>query len=425
MNPIPQEDPGRSVPVGGGKSRTVHFEVSLKSLFLVLALLAGAWLLVHILPALLVLLVALMLVGALTPFITRLERRKVSRFAAICLVFGLGATLVVSVAVLTVPTVVAQVRDVAEHEAEIRERIAGYLEHSRFTARLAPGIRNLSYAKLLQSSRARLLTAGTRMVEIVAYGVAAVFLAFYVTLDRDRLRGVLFAVVPRSHHIRLSRILLNLGRIVGGYIRGQVLTCLLMSGFILVLLLACRVPHALALAVFGGVMDLLPYIGIFLTMAPVVLAAAVKGPAVAGIVFVLMLAYEEFESRVLVPLVYGRAMRLPSSVVLFSLILGTTLAGIIGALLALPLAAAVFMLVEELRVELPGETMQPADVAQRRADHRGEREYERRAEHMPAREAAAIAVEISDNRKKAEGAVEQAQAVAAEEEAARRKQLVP
>jgi hypothetical protein len=141
-------------------------------------------------------------------------------------------------------------------------------------------------------------------------------------------------------------------------------------------------------------------------MGPAVLAASAKGAVVAGIVFVLMLAYEEFESRVLVPLVYGRSLRLPSSVVLFSLILGTTLAGIAGALLALPLAAAVLMLIEELRVDLPGETMQPEDIEQRREDVRSEKEYERRAESMTAGEAAAVAVEISGTRKKEEGDAE-------------------
>jgi predicted PurR-regulated permease PerM len=233
-------------------------------------------------------------------------------------------------------------------------------------------------------------------------------------IDRDRLRGALFAVVPRSHHIRLSRILLGLATIVGGYIRGQLLTCLLMSGFILVLLLVCGVPNALAIAVFGGLMDLLPYIGVFLTMAPVVLAAWEQGPVIAGAVFVLMLGYEEFESRVLVPLVYGRALRLPASVVFFSLILGMAMAGLVGALLALPLAAAVLMLVEELRVELPGEVVQPEDLAQQRADSRGEREYERRAESMPADQAAAIAVEISGERKKTEVAAAHAHAAAVE-----------
>jgi len=60
----------------------------------------------------------------------------------------------------------------------------------------------------------------------------------------------------------------------------------------------------------------LPYVGIFLTMGPAVAAALPFGPAIVVVVFALMFAYEEFESRVLVPVVYGRALRLPSSVVL-------------------------------------------------------------------------------------------------------------
>ncbi len=408
-------DPEHAAPADG-KARAVRFEFTMKSLFAVMGLIAGIWLVLHALPVLLTLVAALMLVGALNPFVAWLEERRMPRFYAICLVFGFGAVIAVTLFILTVPTVIAQGRMLVERAPEIREKTAGFLEQSRITVALGNAVRNARYEELLSASSSTLVMAGTRLFTILAYGMAAVFLAFYMLIDRDRLRGALFAVVPRSHHIRLSRIILNLGKIVGGYIRGQVLTCVLMSGFIFVLLLVCRVPNALAIAVFGGAMDLLPYIGIFLTMAPAVLAASVKGPVIAGIVFAVMLAYEELESRVLVPLVYGRAMRLPSSVVLFSLILGTVLAGIVGALLALPLAAAVLMLIDELRVELPGEAMQPADLEQLREDDRGEQEYERRAEHLPAQEAAAIAVEISGNREKEEGEVEKAQAALDDED---------
>src|ERR1035437_6183497 len=85
-----------------------------------------------------------------------------------------------------------------------------------------------------------------------------------------------------------------------------------------------------------------------------------------------MLAYEEFESRVLVPRICGRALRLPSSVVLFALLAGGTLMGILGALLALPVAATVRMIIEELRVELPGEQEQIEDTRLREADDRSE-----------------------------------------------------
>jgi predicted PurR-regulated permease PerM len=407
----------KRVSVAEGEPNVVRFELSWPSLLIVLAVIASVWLLLHLLPALLVLVAAFIVVGALNPLVALIEKRKVRRVFALCIVFGLGAVLAAALLTFTIPTLTAQVKSLADHEPELREKLAGYLEHSPLTANLADELRNVRYAELLKSSSASLFSLSTRLVEVLAYGVAAIFLAFYMMIDRDQLRGALFAVVPRSHHIRLSRILLNLATIVGGYIRGQVLTCLLMGAFILVLLLACRVPNALAIAIFGGVMDLLPYIGIFLTMGPAVLAAALVGPTTAIVVFTLMLAYEEFESRVLVPVVYGRALRLPSSVVFFSLIVGTTLAGIAGALLALPIAAAVLMLVEELRVELPGETPQPEDIAQRQKDAHTEREYERRAESLPAEQAAAVAVEISHERKKAEGDAEKAEAESPEKTA--------
>ena len=80
--------------------------------------------------------------------------------------------------------------------------------------------------------------------------------------------------------------------------------------------------------------------------------------------------------------------------------------GIIGALLALPVAAAVLMLIEELRVDLPGQQEQAEDVETRERDDRGEEEYERRAEGMPAEQAAAIAVEISTDRQKEDSKTE-------------------
>jgi hypothetical protein len=135
-------------------------------------------------------------------------------------------------------------------------------------------------------------------------------------------------------------------------------------------------------------------------VGPAVLAALPRGTGVTLVVFVLMAAYEEFESRVLIPRIYGRALRLPSSVVLFALLAGGTLMGILGALLALPVAATVMMLVEELRVELPGEQEGPADTSLREGDDRAEEEYERRTQGVGAEQAAGIADEISQDRRR-------------------------
>jgi putative heme transporter len=375
---------------------------------MVALLLVGAslWLLIQLWPVLLVLVAALLAAGTLSPAVRWLEEKRVRRSGGIAIVFAVFFILALLVVFLTIPTLVSQGAALLEHEPALRARLADQLAGTHLTAPLAHWLRGFKYDAPTGTIGATAFAYSVRVIAAAAYGVSALFLALYIMIDRDRLRGGLFAVVPRSHHVRLSRIMMNLETIVGAYIRGQVITSLLMAVFTFVLLKACGVENALALAVFAGLADVLPYIGALLSVGPAFLAALARGPVIAAAVLVLMLAYEEFESRVLVPRIYGRALRLPSSVVLFALLAGGTLMGILGALLALPVAAAVMMLIDELRVELPGEQEQPVNTQVREADDRGEEEYERRTEGVGAEEAAAIAVEISADRRKEEAAVE-------------------
>ena len=386
---------------GGDRARLVRFELSPRTMVALVLVGASLWLLIRLWPVLLVLVVALLVAGTLSPAVRWLEEKRLGRGAGIAIVFTVFFILALLVVVLTIPTLVSQAEALLEHEPALRARLADHLAGSRLSAPLADWLRGLKY-DTTSTIGATAFAYSIRVFGAAAYGVSALFLALYIMIDRDRLRGGLFAVVPRSHHIRLSRIMMNLETIVGAYIRGQMVTSLLMTSFAFVLLTACGVENALALAVFAGLADILPYVGALLSVAPAVLAALSQGPVVAAVVLVLMLAYEELESRVLVPRIYGRALRLPSSVVLFALLAGGTLMGVLGALLALPVAAAAMMLIEELRVELPGEQEQPVDTDLREADDRGEEEYERRTEGVGAEEAAAIAVEISADRLKEE-----------------------
>jgi predicted PurR-regulated permease PerM len=390
----------KDVPVATRRPRTVRIVIAPKSMVLAVLVAAASWMLVRLVPALMVLVVALMIVGSLTPAVRALQARGMGRRVAILVVFGLLLLVFIGMATLTVPALIAQVSNLVEQEPALREHLAQWLARFRPTEFAAEIVRDVHYDALAKGAAADALALSARFIEIVAYAAGAFFLALYMMFDSDRLRAALFRATPRAHHLRLSRVLLNLELIVGGYIRGQLLTCLLMGAFMFVLLTACGVPNALALSAFGGVADVFPFVGIFLTMIPALLASLAQGAVVTLVVLVLMLAYEEFESRVLVPLVYGRALRLPSSVVLFALIAGGTLAGIAGALLALPVAATILMLIDELRMEMPGEDPQREDVETQRRDERVEAEYQRRTEGMPAGEAAAVAVEISQAQRK-------------------------
>jgi predicted PurR-regulated permease PerM len=394
----------------GEKRRVVRFEVSPATMIQLILAVACIWLLIRLWPVFLVLVVALLIVGTMSPAVSWMEARHVKRGLGIGIVFTLLFGIATLAVTLTIPSLVEQASALVEQWPTFRAHLSDYLARSNLTAPLAEWLRNFKYVVSSSAISTTAFDFSMRIFEITAYGASAIFLALYIMIDRDRLRGGLFAAVPRSHHIRLARVMMNLETIVGAYIRGQLITCLLITAFSFVLLLACGVPNAMALAVFAGMADVLPYVGAFLSIGPMVLAALARGPVVVVVVLLIMLTYEEFESRVLVPRIYGRALRLPASVVLLALLVGGTLMGILGALLALPVAATVMMLIDELRVELPGQREQVADVQQRIGDEREEEEYERRTEGISAEQAAAIAVEISDDRRKEEsspsGAVE-------------------
>jgi len=394
---MPNQEPDGSPP-GESRPRVIRIEPSPGTIIALLILIASLWVLNRLLPVVLVLVAALIIVGTISPAVQWFEERRMHRSLGIAIVFSALLLVTVLFITMTIPSLMAQATTLLDQEPVLRERLAKWLAGSHLTSPLADLLRNVRSGDLVRMAASNAIAFSTRVVAIFAYIMSSVFLALYIMIDRDRLRGGLFLVVPRSHHIRLSRVMLNLETIVGGYIRGQVITSAFMAAFVFILLKACGVPSALSIAVFAGVADVLPYIGALLSVGAAAAAALSRGPVIIMIVLAFMLAYEEFESRVIVPRVYGRVLRLPSSVILFSLLAGSVLLGIVGALLALPVAAAVLMLIEELRVELPGQKEQAADVEIRERDDRGEEEYERRAEGMPAEQAAAIAVEISTDR---------------------------
>lgn len=371
--------------------RTIRFELAPRTVVLLLAVIASVWLWMRLLPVMLVLVVALFLVGTLNPVVEWLEQRGVKRRVAITLVFVTLLVTVVVIGGVTLPPLATQATTILEKAPAFQGKVVALLARSRISAPLADSIRN--FHGLTKPDGAAALEFSWRAAELIGYGVSAVFLALYLLLDRDRVRGALFAVVPRRHHIRLSRVLVKLEVIVGGYIRGQVVTSSLMALFTFLLLTITGVQDAIALAVFAGVADVLPYIGVFLSVGPAVVAALSRGAVWTLIVLGTMLVYEEFESRVLLPRIYGRALRLPSWVVMLALLAGGTIGGILGALLALPVAAAIRMLLVEIGPDLPGDI--EADDGRRARAERAQIEYELLSSGKDAVEAAAIALEIT------------------------------
>jgi predicted PurR-regulated permease PerM len=360
------------------------------------------WIALQLATVLMVVTIALVLVGTFDPLVAWLERHGLRRGRALALVM-LAVTLAVGgLLLLSVPPLLVQLVHVIEHAPASRDHLVALLQDDTWARPLVQVIKAVPLDDLVIDAGHAIVGYSSAMFSILGYGITTLFLAIYLLADPIRAKGIVYAVVPRHHHMKLARILLELKVIVGGYMRGQLITSLAIAGFVFAVLSICRADDALALALFAGVTDIIPFVGGYVASAPVIVAVSGHGTAMTIVVASLMFAYQEFESRILIPRVYGRVLRLPPAIVLIALLVGGTLLGVVGALLALPIAAGLRMLLHELRVELPGEA--PTSARTQVDDERVEQLYEGLAEGATAANAGAIADELAGQLKEAAAA---------------------
>lgn len=371
----------------------VRIEIAPRTILLLLLAAAGVWIALQLETIFVVVTIALVMVGTLDPMVAWFERHAIRRGRALALIFVAIALLAAGVLLLTVPPLVSQLLHLIEDAPRGRDKIIEWLRQYKLARPFVQAIKAVPINDLVVRAGNTMVGYSANILTVVGYAISTTFLAIYLLADPVRSKGLIYAVVPRHHHIKVARILLGLKAIVGGYMRGQLITSVAIAVFTFGVLTAFRVDDALPLALFAGMTDIIPFVGGYVASLPVILAVTPSGLPAVVIVFVLMFAYQEFESRILVPRVYGKVLRLPPAVVLVSLLVGGTLMGIIGALLALPIAAGLQMVVRELRVELPGET--PPDATTRARDERAEHMYEQLTEGATAADAGVIASELA------------------------------
>ncbi|HXL74150.1 MAG TPA: AI-2E family transporter, partial [bacterium] len=288
------------------RTRRLRFELAPMTLLIILLGIVGLWLLVKLLPVLCVLIMALFMVCALNSIVQFMNNHGVNRITAIALTFFAVLLIIALIVIVGIHPLSAELSVLGEQIPVIRSQLADQLSYLPFTSSLARWVRDGKYGTGSSNFGSLAASYSFHVLTFVTYALSGIFLAFYIMIERDRLRGGLFALVPRAHHVLLSRILLNLETIVGAYIRGQLLLSAMITIFTFLLLTLVGVENAIVFAVFAGMADVLPYLGVLLSVGPAVFATLPQGEPSIIIVLIAMLIYEELESRFLIPLVYGK-----------------------------------------------------------------------------------------------------------------------
>ena len=304
----------------------------------VAVLVAGA---VYLLwPLLLLVFLALFLAVTLHAFVEWLEKKGVRRWASLTIVLtGLLVVLTVTIA-LILPLLIEQVASFAKNLPTLYEQAMSQLP-------VNPQIRDgvvsfMASAKWeeLGEWMGRFLSAGGIALSGLSQMILLLIIAIYMLIDGKKSYDWFLAFFSPLKRAKLRLTSDEISKVIFGYVSGQVITSILVTVSSYIVLRSLQVPGALMLAIVAGLFDILPILGFFIAMAPAFLLALNVSPQTAGLVLMAYLVIQTLENYLIVPMVYGKNLRVSTLTVLLGLLAGTLLAGIPGALAALPVIAS-------------------------------------------------------------------------------------
>ena len=299
-------------------------------------------------------LVAAFFAMALNPAVGALERRGVGRGRAAAIVFVVAFAALGLLGFLVIPPLVTATTDFVEalpdylRDLDAERGPLAFLEQRfHLGEQLVDIYERGGIAALLGLESPGASTARAAADTALAL-IAVPFLTFFMLLDGRRwVEGVL-DVIPPSARPRWERAVDGINRTVGGYVTGNLLISLVAGTVAAVTLMAAGVPYALPLAVIVAILDLIPLVGATVALVICGVAALSEGVVQAIVVIVVLLVYQQIENHVLLPVVYGRTVDLSPLAVLVALLIGAEIAGVLGALAAIPVAGSISVVASEL-----------------------------------------------------------------------------
>ena len=343
-------------------SRGTTVEIPWRIIFKLIAAVALVWVWIKLVELVLVVAVAVLLAVTLMPVVGWFERRGWPRWAAAALIAVLFLVLFGGFGWLTWTSISDQARFAGKHFTDLERQL---FDSAPDWLRTVVGIdRAADLQSVLVPYALRL---GRSAVSAVVVSVLGFILTMYLLIEAERTRDWLIAFVPKAKRSRAEQTLEEAQRVIFAYVAGNVLTSGFATVFVLVLLSVMKVPAALLLALIAGVFDFVPVIGFIASSIFAVGMALTVSPSTAIIVFSLYLVYHLVENYIISPWAYGDFLKLSNVAVILAFSIGATLAGVIGALIALPVAAA-YPAIERiwLREQLPEETVREHRAIEKR-----------------------------------------------------------
>jgi predicted PurR-regulated permease PerM len=296
--------------------------------------------------------VALFIALGLNPIVEFLMRRGVRRglsvlatFLLVLVVLGLALFAVVPVFVEQITTLVTSAPTILQdllRNPQVRALNDRFQVITRAQEFLTSG-------GLIQRLFGGILGAGAVVLGAVFSGLTLLILTLYFLASLPSIKVVIYRLSPASHRSRVRMLADTIFKQISSFISGAFVVALIagICSFIFLMIVGLS-EYAIALAVLVAVLDIIPLIGATIAAVVICIIAFVQSPTIGVAAVVFYLFYQQFENYVVQPRVFKKAVNVPGAVVVIAALVGGTLLGVVGALLAVPVAAAILLLMREV-----------------------------------------------------------------------------
>lgn len=297
--------------------------------------------------------IAVIIASAMNPAIDWMQKRKIPRTASVLLMYLL-LLIVVGVAIFfLVPPIVIQAGD---FYSKLPQYLSG-VQHSVNSIRDAFSAKNINinYQSIQDSTNGIV----SNLPKSIFFGTIGIFsgfisailvftLAFYMSIEEDGVKKFVLLLVPEHHRKYAANLTERIQGKIGKWMVGQVLLMLIIFVLDSIGLYLIGVPYPLILGAFAGLMEIIAYIGPIISAVPGIILGFFISPTVGFLAMLVYLIAQQIESNIIVPQIMKKAVGLNPIAVILALLVGAKLGGVLGAILAIPIATAAALFIGDI-----------------------------------------------------------------------------
>ena len=310
--------------------------------------------------ALLPIIISVIVAEVLFPIVAFIERRlpgyarypRAARIFSIAVIYVAFLAIIVALILLTIPPMVREAQEFIETVPQIYEDVKATLEElSEQYDQQVPDEIKAQVEEWAQSLGGALgsaaLSIGSKTLSSLAgtvsllFGLAIVpFLLFYLLKDKEELLDGMYSILPENVSRHTHNVLSLIHGVIGSYVRAQIISAAIVGGFVFLGLWALDISFALTLGLLAGLLGLIPIIGAFIGAAPALLVALATDPSKLIWVALLFIVVQFIESNIISPRIQGSAVRLHPIFIMGTLVVASSIGGLWGVLIGVPVVAA-------------------------------------------------------------------------------------